>query len=71
VGWTMAEDDWFTRYRFHVNRIRSMSAYSEKLVYLFLMVSQPQSCARARMFKELREIARGIHLSVCKRAEAW
>ena len=39
----MAEDDWFIRYRFHVERIRSMSAYSEKLVYLYLMVSQPQS----------------------------
>jgi DNA-binding MarR family transcriptional regulator len=39
----MAEDDWFIRYRLHVDRIRSMSAYSEKLVYLFLLVSQPQS----------------------------
>ena len=39
----MAEDDWFIRYRLHVDRIRSMSASSEKLVYLYLLVSQPQS----------------------------
>ena len=30
-------------YRAHFDRIRSMSSYAEKLVYLYLLLAQPQS----------------------------
>lgn len=34
---------WIRRYRDHMDRVRVMSAPSEKLVYLYLIQSQPQS----------------------------
>ena len=39
---------WVRRYRSHVDRIRSMAAPSEKLVYLYLMHSEPQSFTTIR-----------------------
>ena len=39
---------WIRRYENHVDRIRSMSAPSEKLVYLYLLISQPQSFTTIR-----------------------
>ena len=36
------------RYRWHLERIRAQGAPSEKLVYLFLVLSQPQSFTNVR-----------------------
>jgi predicted DNA-binding transcriptional regulator len=39
---------WIRRYRGHMDRVRVMSAPSEKLVYLYLIQSQPQSFTTIR-----------------------
>lgn len=47
---------WIRRYRSHVDRIRSMAAPSEKLVYLYLMHSEPQSFTTIRRALSLNKV---------------
>jgi DNA-binding transcriptional ArsR family regulator len=47
---------WVRRYHGHMERVRVMSAPSEKLVYLYLIQSQPQSFTTIRRALSLNKV---------------